>query len=284
MAELERIAILEQQIQKISDMIGIKVPSVLSPVPNGKRVYGFRPDLPDQRDYLFSSLKKSVSLPASVDLRLHCPPVEDQSSLGACTSHALAGALEFLELKDKITLSHMSRLFIYYNERVLEHTVMSDSGAALRDGIKTLAKQGCCTEAHWPYIISKFETKPPVTCYTEGLTHVIQAYYRIQTLTDMKTCLASGYPFVFGFTVYESFENNTVTQTGIVPMPGPHEAVLGGHAVCCVGYDDHSSRFIVKNSWGTSWGMKGYFTIPYNYLTNPSLASDMWYISRARGL
>ncbi len=116
--------------------------------------YGWMPDLPDQRDYKFGVIYKiPAKLPASVDLRSQCSPVEDQGQLGSCTANALAGALEFLERKDQVAYADLSRLFIYYNERVIEHTVSSDSGAMLRDGIKTLAKQGVCTEALWPYII-----------------------------------------------------------------------------------------------------------------------------------
>jgi C1A family cysteine protease len=257
-----------------------------APSTTGKRTYGYIPDLADQRDFKFEQLlaTKKITLPALVDLRPTCSPVEDQGNLGSCTANALAGALEFLEDKDKIKEVSMSRLFIYYNERAIEHTVTSDSGAAIRDGIKSLAKQGCCPETEWPYIISRFEIKPSPTCYTDALKHVIQSYYRISTLTDMKSCLAAGYPFVFGFTVYESFESDQVAKTGIVPMPGPTEAVLGGHAVLAVGYNDAQQRFIVRNSWGTAWGMQGYFTIPYAYLTNSSLASDMWYVSKAKGI
>jgi C1A family cysteine protease len=94
----------------------------------------------------------------------------------------------------------------------------------------------------------------------------------------MKGCLASGYPFVFGFSVYTEFESDTVATTGVLNMPSPKEKLLGGHAVIAVGYDDKTQRFIVRNSWGAKWGIKGYFTIPYAYLTDPNLAADFWTI------
>jgi C1A family cysteine protease len=248
------------------------------------RKYGFHPDLPDQRDFDFSStIKKTVKLPTRIDLRENDSPIEDQGELGSCTANAFAGALQFLELKNSRVEISMSRLFIYYNERVIERTVDSDSGASLRDGIKALATAGCCAETIWPYDIEQFCAKPSKTAYAKAIAHTIQAYYRINTLTDMKSCLASGFPFVLGFTVYESFESNEVANTGIVPMPGKNESVLGGHAVMCLGYDDTVQRFIVRNSWGTAWGMSGYFTMPYKYLTSKKLASDMWYISKAKG-
>ena len=129
-----------------------------------------------------------------------------------------------------------SRLFIYYNERVIEGTVNTDAGAMLRDGIKTVAKQGACPEPMWPYLIAGFKTKPSAACYAEGAKHTAVSYQRlVQSLSQMQGCLASGYPFVFGFTVYESFETNTVARTGHVPMPASGEHVLGGHAVCAVG-------------------------------------------------
>jgi len=246
--------------------------------------YGWHPDLPDQRDHLFSVVYGvAAQLPSSVDLRPKCPPIEDQKKLGSCTANALVGALEFLELKDGVTFADLSRLFVYYNERVIENTVSSDSGAQLRDGIKTLAKQGVCPEKMWPYVISKFTNKPTAACYKNAGQHVILSYQRIQSMNEMKTCLAAGYPFVFGFTVYESFESPGVASSGVVPMPAMHEKVVGGHAVVAVGYDDASQRVIVRNSWGASWGQAGYFTMPYEYITNPKLASDMWTIRREEG-
>ena len=244
--------------------------------------FGWIPDLPDQRDHMFAAAPAVLTaLPAAIDLRPQCPKeVYDQGQLGSCTGNAIAGAIEFDEIKQKAAdIFTPSRLFIYYNERVIEGTVNSDSGAQIRDGIKTVAKQGACHEQIWPYDITKFRAKPSKAAYTDGAKHTAVQYQRlIQSLTEMKGCLAAGYPFVFGFTVYESFESATVAKTGIVPYPSSGEKVLGGHAVLAVGYDDASQRFIVRNSWGAGWGMKGYFTIPYSYLTNNNLADDFWTI------
>jgi C1A family cysteine protease len=212
-----------------------------------------------------------------------CSPIEDQKKLGSCTANALIGALEFLERKDGVPFVDLSRLFVYYNERVIEHTIASDSGAMLRDGIKTLSKQGVCTEKKWPYVITHFKNKPPKACYAEAGGHLITSYQRVQSLDDMRSCLAAGFPFVFGFTVYDSFESADVEHTGVVPMPASKEAVVGGHAVVAVGYKDNDKRFIARNSWGTSWGQQGYFTIPYDYLTNSKLSGDIWTIRRELG-
>lgn len=243
-----------------------------------KRMYGWRPDLPDHRDHLYSAPLAGVVLPVKVDLRPGCPAPYDQGQLGSCTANAIAGALEFDQIKQKLPEATPSRLFIYYNERVMEHSVSEDAGAAIRDGVKSVNKQGACAELLWSYDISQFTTKPSVTCYTAAKQHRTVSYQRVlQNLTQLKSCLASGYPVIFGFTVYESFESNAVANTGIVPMPGYHESVLGGHAVLCVGYDDASQRFIVRNSWGT-WGDGGYCYMPYAYLLSSSLASDFWTI------
>ncbi|HEY0755035.1 MAG TPA: C1 family peptidase [Ktedonobacteraceae bacterium] len=243
------------------------------------RGLGWIPDLPDHRDHMYvMPFNPDEALPASVDLRINCPPVYDQGKLGSCTSNAIAGVLEFDQIKESLPAIFVpSRLFIYYNERVIEGTVSSDSGAQLRDGIKTVNKQGACSETEWPYDIGKFIDQPSDSCYQDALQHRALTYKRVtRDLPTMKSCLAEGYPFIFGFTVYESFESDAVTKTGIVPLPQSGEKVLGGHAVVAVGYDDSTQRFLVRNSWGAAWGQEGYFTMPYTYLTHRGLASDFW--------
>lgn len=248
--------------------------------------YGWIHDLPDQRDHLYAAPGAMLAaLPSKVDLRPHCPPVYNQGNLGSCTANGIAGAIEFDRMKQNLKPAFLpSRLFIYYNERVIEGTVNSDSGAQIRDGIKVVAKEGDCPETEWPYDISQFAHKPSTQCYKDARKYKAIQYQRLtQMVNQLKGCLASGYPFVYGFTVYDSFESGSVAKTGVVPMPAPGEKVLGGHCVLAVGYDDSQQRFLARNSWGPDWGIEGYFTVPYAYLTDTSLSSDFWTIRLIAG-
>ena len=249
-------------------------------MPHKIQRYGWVPDLPDHRDQLYSAPVAALrAMPAKADLTGQCPPVYDQGQLGSCTANAIGAAFEFELVKQRLADFMPSRLFIYYNERAMEGTVSTDSGAQIRDGIKSVAQQGVCPEPLWPYAIAKFKTSPSKPCYVEALKHKVSLYQRlVPTLNQLKGCLASGYPFVFGFTVYDSFESPAVAKSGHAPMPVPAEAVIGGHAVMAVGFDDSKQWFIVRNSLGTTWGIKGYFTLPYAYLTDPNLADDFWTI------
>ena len=242
--------------------------------------YGWVPDLPDARDFQFSAPDAVMaSLPAKVDLRSKCPPVYDQGQLGSCTANAIAGAYEFDQRQERQPDFMPSRLFIYFNERTMEGTVDIDAGAMLRDGIKSVAKLGVCTEKSWPYDIAAFTDRPGPACFREALKHQAIVYRSVpQQLSMLQACLATGTPFVFGFSVYESFEGEAAARTGVVDMPAAKEKQVGGHAVVAVGYDNAAQRFLMRNSWGRNWGQKGYFTMPYAYLTSPQLAMDFWAI------
>jgi C1A family cysteine protease len=256
--------------------------------------YGWTPDLPDARDHLFAAPRPTLeALPPSADLRGQCPPVYDQEQIGSCTANAIGGAFEFETMKQGLPDFMPSRLFIYYNERAMEGNTGIDSGAQIRDGVKSVATLGVCPETEWPYDGSASDPmtgafppgdpaaeKPTDTCYKDALNNRATTYSRVtRDLDQMKSCLAAGYPFVFGFSVYESFESAEVARTGVVPMPDTQqEKMVGGHAVLAVGYDDAAQTFLVRNSWGTGWGQAGYFTMPYAYFTTRGLSSDFWTI------
>ncbi|MFN8308347.1 MAG: C1 family peptidase [Chitinophagales bacterium] len=253
--------------------------------PSRRRIsrFGWRPDMPDFRDKPFAASKKTVkALPKSVDLRKHLPEVYDQGQLGSCTGNAIAAALQFELRRQGMQYDFMpSRLFIYYNERVIEGTVDIDNGAEIRNGIKSVNKLGACTEKRWKYSAGKvqFKKKPTADCYNEALQHQVLSYHRVpRDLKQIKGCLAEGFPFVFGFSVYEKFEDEGVAKTGTLQMPAAGEKLEGGHAVLCVGYNDATGRLLVRNSWGKDWGQDGHFTMPYEYILNENLADDFWTI------
>lgn len=244
-----------------------------------KNRYGWRPSYPDHRDLVYQ-LPHGLNLPSSVDLRSYCPDVYDQGNLGSCTANAISGAIQTTEnIIGKTPQFSPSRLFIYYNERSIEGTVNSDSGAMIRDGMKSIAKQGVCDEALWPYIVNKFKAKPNLKCYQDALSKMIHKYENVpQTQTGIMSALAQNKPVIFGTAIYESFETSLVANTGMVPYPSKSERLLGGHALCIVGYLSDKQLFIVRNSWGSSWGDKGYCYFPFNYILNPKLTSDIWCI------
>lgn len=254
-----------------------------------KHGLGWLPDLPDQRDKIFRPRSETLRLTElavtkRVDLRPETPPIYNQGDLGSCTANALAAAFDFDRRKQGQPFMTPSRLFIYWNERYMEGTVDTDSGARLRDGIKSLHVLGAAPESDCPYIIANFRKKPSAKSYADAEQSQALQYRRIITphdnpAHDMLACLNEGYPFVVGISIYESFESAKAAEKGIIPMPKPHERLLGGHAVLIVGYDLGRKRFIARNSWGTEWGDKGHFYLPFGYLTAKGLADDMWVIN-----
>ena len=244
------------------------------------RKYSWIPDTPDFRDLLFEPPHIVEGLPSKVDLREKYTNVYDQGEIGSCTANALCNAFDFVGVKEGKKPVLPSRLFLYYDERRIEGTTGQDAGAMIRDGAKTFHGAGVCPEFMWPYDQNLLFNQPTHDCYNHAANHRTKEYKRLNNLSlnDLKACLAAGYPFVFGFSVYESFESDAVTKTGVVPMPKPTERLLGGHAVLALGYDDENKWVIVRNSWGEEWGDKGHFYLPYDYITNPNLADDFWTI------
>lgn len=252
-------------------------------VPNveTKHKYGWKPDIPDVRDKKLKFYENHYTqLKSKVDLRYMFDYVYDQGNLGSCTANAICSAFTFDQKNQELPLFDPSRMFLYYNERKMEGTTNYDSGASIRDGIKSINKIGICEEKLWPYHVDYFTSKPGSTCYKEAKFHRGIRYKRLDNtnLNDLKACLSLGQPFIFGFAVYDSFEDPTCWNPKIdeMPIPNPNkEKLLGGHAVLAVGYSNKRKCFIVRNSWGSSWGMSGYFFMPYRYITSEA-CSDFW--------
>jgi C1A family cysteine protease len=232
-------------------------------------------DKVDTRDYKYQL--SSVLNPNFVDLRSHCSPIENQGTLGSCTGQAVAGAIELLNKRGG-KHNDVSRLFIYYYERLILGTVNYDSGAYIRDGIKATNKYGASLESLWPHDIRKFRQEPITEAKNDALNRKVTRYERVNDFNGCVDALSNGYPVVMGFYVYDSFMSKNVARTGIMPYPNTkREKLLGGHAVLLVGYDKRKKVFIARNSWGTNWGDKGYFYMPFDII-KPSMSDDYWII------
>lgn len=211
------------------------------------------------------------------------PPIYNQGELGSCTANAIAAAIQFERRDQKIDDFIPSRLFIYYNERVMEGTIRQDAGAMIRDGVKSVSVVGACSETMWKYDISKFTKKPPISCYKDGVKRKVTAYRRVpRSLNDFKAAIYERNLLIFGFAVYDSFMSVETANTGIVKVPSKNESMLGGHAVAAVGWDDSRQSFIVRNSWGASWGELGFFYLPYDYFLDDDLSDDFWVVTHIK--
>lgn len=239
---------------------------------------GWRPDKPDFRDRKYKTEAKEYQFPSIFSLRNDMPPIMDQGDLGSCTACCISTVLMFNRMKTKQTpYFRPSVLFIYYNERVVENEVNSDSGAEIRTGIKTVNKIGFCDEKYWKYDQKKWKTKPSDRAYKNASLYKTHSYFRLnnKNLTELKACLYSGYPFVFGYTCYDN-ETEADENGGYIPMPLTTSKTTDGHAMTCCGYDDERKLFIIHNSWGTETGDKGYYYFPYDYMLNTDLTDDLW--------
>jgi C1A family cysteine protease len=249
------------------------------------RTYGWRRDSLDRRDKIYSLPFNTEwpPVPDTVDMQPNMPGVYNQGAAGSCTGNGIAGAIEYRRRRQKLYDFVPSRLFIYWNERVTEGTTSSDAGAQIRDGIKSVVSQGVCPEdgagpSVWPYNLDNLYTEPPQTCYDEAKKDLVKSYSSITkpTIDQLKSVLFHDYPIVFGFMVYEGFEN--IGPDGICPLPHTIDVPLGGHCVIICGYDHPKRLFKCRNSYGKDWGLNGYFWMPYDYITNSDLCDDFWVI------
>lgn len=241
---------------------------------------GWLPQPHDPRDLHFS-ISSPKKLPARIDLSPHCGEILNQYSLGSCTANAIASAVFNAQVRAKQDPFVASRLFIYYNERRLEGTINEDAGAYIRDGFKVINKLGAPQETLWPYNLYKWRNQPPVPVYSAALKNKATKYYALPgSVQSVKEALASGYPVVFGFLVYDSFWKITKRKP-VMPMPNPNgESIAGGHAVIAVGYSNARKAFKIQNSWGNRWADKGYFWMPFDFfeLSGGSNVADFWVV------
>jgi C1A family cysteine protease len=267
-----------------TSMFSIPAPHYLAYMPEehefkSKRIYSWKRSKKLATDkYHKFDLHPNLKSITSIDLRSKMPPVYDQGHLGSCTANAIAAAYEFDEKEPKFV---PSRLFIYYNERKIENDINQDVGGSLKDGIASVNTTGVCPEDSWPYDITKFTIQPPDICYEIAKKHVSIEYKRVeQNLDQITQCLLNGLPIVFGFEVFPEMESQEVAKTGILPMPTDGEKNLGGHAVVIVSCDHSTKQFMIRNSWGSDWGIGGYFYMPFDYVLNPEYADDFWTIQK----
>jgi len=244
--------------------------------------YGWIKDKHDDRDKPFKAKATPPKVFTPTDLRPWCPPVLDQGQLGACTAFGTTEMVHFVRNKQKAQDFTPAPLFTYYATRQIENTVNEDSGAMVRNALKSAVLYGVVQEEKWHYDIAKFTVKPTPDIYAEALKHQTLQYRRISDglIHDMQQCLFEGYPFTFGAILFDSFESPAVARNGVVPMPHAGEGQLGGHCMLCVGWKVISGHnyFIIQNSWGTGWGDHGFCYIPFEYMGNRNLVNDLWTI------
>ena len=264
-----------------------------------QRRYLLERDVPDRRDHQFAFAPKPEhllkKLPSVVDLREKCAEVFNQGNSGTCTAHAVAGAFSYLQRLHKARPINPSRRFIFYNERAMTGQLGPKCTVHLRDALKAVATRGVCPESLWRYRDDEklLRRKPPKHAFRAAKSRKVMSYHRILIeshprqvfLNHLKHCLAEGYPFVFGFMTYDSFEQlKGKWKSGIMPIPNRRtDKPKGGHAVMAVGYDDVQKTFLIRNSWGPEWGLGGYFRMPYKVITDPKLAFDFWTVRGVTG-
>jgi C1A family cysteine protease len=240
------------------------------------RGLGCRKDPPDARDLRYKVFLPTlrIKLPAKIDYTKKMSPVSDQGDEGTCVGFATTdGMKEYQEKADWEKTIRLSVRYVYSGAQKIDSYPDDEEGTDIRSALKVLNKNGVPPDDCWPY--RPHQTNGPCSDADElAKKYRIETYTRLKTEADMKESLVVNGPFVAGVDVYESWETSAVDKTGVVPMPKKGEQLLGGHAICIVGYDDKNKRFKFKNSWSSGWGAKGYGYLPYGYLTK--YCGDAW--------
>lgn len=244
------------------------------------RKLGWQRDLPNFQDKILK-LAKPQKIPDIVDFRSKFPPIFDQLDIGSCVGEGVVAEYDYALKKQGFPFMSPSALFVYYNARANDGTVLSDNGTTIRSALKMVETLGVCPTGAWPYVTANFDDKPPASAYRLALKNkVIEARRLVSDYTISIYALTQGVPFIFGFSVFESFYSKAVAKTGLVQMPKDGEGFIGGHCCVCVGFNNITKRFLCRNSWSAEWGDKGHFTLPYEYLENRGLSDDFWLIQR----
>ncbi len=206
--------------------------------------------------------------------------IEDQGHLGSCVGNAITNAYELLVRQlYPAKFVELSRLFVYYNSRLLDSAVTEDVGAYLRDGMKAVQKFGICSEQLWPYNIKKFNIKPTDECYKDALSRTITSYQSLQTVDDVLNAVNQNKPVVIGIVIYDSFDRITKGNS-IIPIPSDTEKESAGHhAMTIVGYNIPNQLFLVKNSYGKYWGDAGYGWLSFEYVKSEGFEKWVFDIS-----
>jgi C1A family cysteine protease len=256
---------------------------------------GWIPDRPDAKDQLLvvPQFANPAPRPASRDLSKRLPPAYDQGKLGSCTANAIAGAVQYARsVHGKAGDFIPSRLFIYYQQRKAEQSLSLDAGGHLRDGIESLTTVGVCPEKDWPYdnvagdptthvfpANAQATKSPPDKVVQEAGKYKTISYAPLaQDIAVFESCIAGGYPFMFGFSVYSDADFNDSTKVLRKPNPDQRTA-LWGHAVLVTGYNQTRRTFRIRNSWGPgAHDGTGYFDMDYDYVLNSTWASNFWVI------
>jgi hypothetical protein len=250
-----------------------------------QHAYGWVPDVPDFKALRYTFRPKGIIRPPVVYNIV--TPVKNQLTLGSCGPHAVTEHLEAVmfqnNMANRVKLSPLAA-YEFYGEKT--GTVGVDGGVSINLLFQVLAQTGVPTEQSWPYDLAKFGVAPPQAVRDEALHHKILSYHPILGGREYQlACLAEGYGFVCGISVYESFESDYVEQTGIVPIPDRREKFMGGHAIYVWGYNEDLGGYWCQNSWG-EWGCqapttseRGFFFLPLEYLDpDRYLSSNFWTI------